>query len=229
MDSTIDQLYTVLSVASQNGLFPEGRDGDARFGSLKGSLSEAYTSLHPTDENTEPSELEAQDHVQDFVRGLRSAQENAGAWWRFNFLYAAPAWVYLLTAPLPYLLILRYFQVPLSPALQSATMWGLLGGCLQGFYWIWQQVSKEQFRGAWAFWILSLPPGGAIFGALAYMFLAGGVLTALSTSSPSVNPLSALLFSALAGFSWKDFAALIKGFWSRLGAGSSKPGRSGSS
>lgn len=212
LQDKIYTLHTILAVASENGLFPAGGNGDRHFAALKSSLADAsgYASADP------PVQEKALSAMQDFYRELNEAQTDAGLAWRLANLYALPAWVYFVLAPLLVYLFLNQFHPLPDSYLLEASIWGMLGSCLQGFYWIWQQVSREQFRAQWSFWILSLPPGGLIFGGVAYLLITGGVLSLLTTAPPAVNQYSAFLFSALAGFSWKDFAGLIRRFWDQL-------------
>ncbi|HZY92543.1 MAG TPA: hypothetical protein VFG07_07240 [Thermoplasmata archaeon] len=213
LQTKIAELHGILAVASENGLFAKGAAGERHFAALKTSLERASV----LSDGEVPSEHEAYSALQDFYKELSEAQNEAGFGWRFVQLYAVPAWIYLVLTPLAVYFIQNWYHLlPSSPILE-ASIWGLLGGCLQGFYWIWQQVSRGQFRAQWAFWVLSLPPGGLIFGAIAYLVVTGGLLSLFTTSPPAINETSAFLFSALAGFSWKDFARLLKQFWDRLG------------
>lgn len=219
IEDQIQKLHTILAVSTENGLFSKDQKGNEElFTRAKQSLHDAYTDLQKKPPDS-PDIASSLNHIQDFYQALSQAEDNAGTWWKASNLYAVPAWIYLTLAPLIVYLSAVYFAPKfMATTLVQAAVWGMLGACLQGLYYCYQQTSTLSYQRQWIFWILALPPGGLIFGGVAYLLLVGGVVPAVASTATATNIYFVFLFSALSGFSWKSVVAVMNGFWSRLGS-----------
>jgi hypothetical protein len=215
IQNSLDLYSNILVNAEDNGLFFEGNSGE--YDKLKECLREIRKSI----EATPPNKIDAFDRLLDFPKIMNLAERKRGLWWRLNHGFAIFEWIYLTASPFAlWYVFVPLFSIISSLKLTNATFWGGLGGIVQGYYWLWQNVSDKFFRSYWWFWVLSLPIGGAIFGGMAYLLLSGGVVSA---TTGTLNENAAVFFAALAGFTWKDFVGLIGNLWSQVKTKGSNP------
>ena len=125
--------------------------------------------------------------------------------WRLKYLYGAPFAIYYILVLATVLLIWFFFAPTISDATILwipiyAFIWGLVGGILQGLWFLWQHVSDRILRKVWIPWYIFLPLIGSLLGTFAYLvFLAGFVTTSGGTQIQSEYFI--MLLCALAGFS----------------------------
>ena len=219
LDSLRGQLqadHVKLAAAEESGLFANGLNKDEHRDLLK-RLAAAAEYLDPQpailpQKTPSPNPVAAATELHEFEKTFYDAQKNRGLWWRLNYSYALIPFVYLTAFAL--LVFLLYHEtyagfVDITGlSVRNASVWGLLGGLAQGYYWLYQQVSGGDYKSQWVFWVVSLPFAGAIFGGLAYLLVVGG-LVPLVSSSASPNSFGVMIFSGWAGFSWKAFVDLL--------------------
>jgi len=194
----LDELQDALESANENGLL---KDNAETYKKIMDKITGALTDLS----GDAPKTTDARNKYSTALQELNKHANSASFWWRFSYLYAGPALVYLLglfTAILllwglfqPVLLNLNVLWVP-----SWAFLWGALGGILYGFWWLWQHASKRDFRKVWYVWYILLPIMGAILGALAYLIFVAGLIS--TTGEIQIKSQSfIMLLSGLAGFS----------------------------
>jgi hypothetical protein len=197
--NAVDDFERTIEIASENDLFT--KQSDVKFDDLEKSVQEALSCLSasPVDVITARSEFaKAYDSFNTAVR-------KAGFFWRVQYAFAIPYFLYLVGILAAFLLLVLFVKLPPTPTLlpvpKRAFMWGMIGSVLQGFWWLWGQVSDRHFRKSWIVWFLAVPFIGALLGGIMYLAFSVGVVAATKTTlqDPSVP----LLLAALAGFSWK--------------------------
>lgn len=138
---------------------------------------------------------------------FNQALNSAPISWRFTYLYGGPFAVYYVLMLAAVLLVWFFSASTISDAKilwipVYAFLWGLVGGILQGFWFLWQHVSDRQLRKVWIPWYIFLPLMGSLLGALAYLVFLAGFIT--STGATQVqSEYFIMLLCALAGFSSK--------------------------
>jgi hypothetical protein len=126
-------------------------------------------------------------------------------WWQFKYSYGGYVILYFLAIFV--IFTSTWFLFPDSISnLQIlwipswAFFWGATGSILQGFWWLWQNVSDRYFRKHALPWYFILPLMGALLGALAYLIFVSGFIAA--TGEVNLKSESfIMLLSGLAGFS----------------------------
>ena len=198
LNSWIDELKDDVLFASENELFT--RQEVVKFDDIMELLKEAPLSL-----STPRSKyFEARSNYNRAKDKFNTAVDKAGRWWRVQYAYAIPYFLYLV-AVLGVVLLLVYFrplpsQLTLIPVPKKAIMWGVIGSVLQGLWALWKDVNARQFRRSWIVWFLAVPFIGGLLGAVMYLAFVAGFVAA--TKSTLQDPTVPLLVAALAGFSW---------------------------
>lgn len=216
-----------LAAAEGNGLFTKERNTEEHKALLQ-SLEVAAQGLDPRptapDQKTpHPDPAAAAKELHEFEKTFYEAQKNAGLWWRVNYSYALIPFLYLTIFAL--LVFLLYHETYAGFAditglsVRNASVWGLIGGLAQGYYWLFQQVSDNTYRSQWVFWVLSLPVAGAIFGGLAFLLVVGGLVPLVSSGNATPNSFGVMVFAGWAGFSWMSFVGLLKKIIGGSGSG----------
>jgi hypothetical protein len=197
-EEQLNMLKTTLEISSENGLF---QNDSTVYTKILNFIIDAFEDLS----NKEPKIIEAGKKFSLAYQEFNQAVNSKSLGWRFKYCYGGPALLYLLVLFAlisgiwfffgPNLLDYNLLWVP-----SWAFIWGLLGGVLQGFWWIWQHISKRKFRKSWYVWFLLLPFIGAILGALTYLIYFGGFI-ATTGNTQIQSTVYIMLLCALAGFS----------------------------
>lgn len=204
----LDKLQIMIDSANENGLF---KDKPETYKTLISQIIEALEGL----KGKPPKTLEAR-KTYSFVTSDLNQQINADdlGWWRFKYVYAGPAFVYLtvflsaiLVIWLLYWPTLSDFDLLWVPA--AAFMWGAVGSILWGFWKLWEHACSRDMRKAWYNWYIALPLMGAILGGLIYLMLLSGLL-AITGEIKVQSEFLPLLLCGLAGFSSKWAVAQLE-------------------
>lgn len=202
----IDNLESTLVVAEENGLFKFSQNSEAHKVILD-RMVEACEVLDDSKKSPETRFIESWPKYREATYQLNEALNTAPGSWRFIHLYGGPfalyycvmlavvfsAWVLFN----PLMLDTKIFWVP-----TYAYVWGLIGGILQGLWFLWQHVSDRQLRKVWIPWYILLPLIGGLLGALTYLIFLAGFIT--STGATQIeSEYFTMLLCALAGFSSK--------------------------
>lgn len=194
----LDKLEEALEIANENGLL---KSDAATYDKIINYVAEALRDLSNNPPNTIEARKKFSSAYFEFNRVINSSSFS----WRFTYSFGGPVALYLVTILISIFLAWIFFSPIL---LQSkilwiptwAYLWGLIGGTLQGFWWLWQHVSERSLRKYWLVWYFLLPLIGAILGALTYLvFLAGFIAT--TGEAQLKSEFFTMLLSALAGFS----------------------------
>jgi hypothetical protein len=202
----IDNLESTLVCAEENGLFQIPQNSTAH-SEIFDNLVDACRELDNSKNPPETRFLQGWPKYRAATYKLNQTLNSAPRSWRFKYLYGGPFAVYyvvLLTAVFsawvlfnPSMLNTRILWVP-----TYAYVWGLVGGILQGLWFLWQHVSDRQLRKVWIPWYFFLPLMGALLGALTYLIFIAGFIT--STGATQIaSEYFIMLLCALAGFSSK--------------------------
>ena len=194
----LDLAQNCLEVANENGLL---KDDSKAYEQIIGGLTDALRDLS----KNPPEVVEARKKSSLAYFQFNKAVNSMGFWWRFKYCFGGPVLLYLFAVLASVFLLWILF----SPILSGYTflwipswafLWGLTGGTLQGFWWLWQHISGRSLRKPWFIWYVILPFMGAILGALTYLiFLAGFIV---STGEMQItSEFFVILLCALAGFS----------------------------
>jgi hypothetical protein len=210
----LDRLERALSCADENGLFktvakaPNKTVAKApNFTDIISNMADAYRVLENKEIPAPERALQAWKKYRLANHQYYQAVNSAGSWWRFKYCFGGPFIVYFLVVLAFTFLAWLFFGSSISDSevlwIPSwAYLWGLIGGILQGLWFLWQHVSDRKLRKAWFPWYLLLPFMGALLGALAYLLFFAGFISATGESEIQ-SKYFVILLSALAGFSTK--------------------------
>lgn len=200
----LDKLERALVCADENGLFRKEKNGP-KFMEIIENMADALKVI-------ENKEIPKKDRVRQAWKSQRFANHQyyqaihaESFWWRFNYLFGGPFLIYFFTI-LGFTFFAWFFfdssslnrEILLVPI--WAYLWGLVGGILQGFWFLWQHVNDRRMRKAWIPWYILLPFMGAILGALMYLVFSAGFIAATGESELKSKYI-VIVLSALAGFS----------------------------
>ncbi|MGC1930832.1 MAG: hypothetical protein WA667_17820 [Candidatus Nitrosopolaris sp.] len=148
-----------------------------------------------------------------------STIENKRKWqWRLKNVYAANVWAYL-AGFLLIVVIFYLFQggktiskiIGINETAIGACAWGIVGGILRGFWWLWYNINRRSYRRRWQTWFISTPLLGGIFGAIVYFLIVSGTVIVTGQKANTINNQEAILFlAAFAGFNWDWITSLWK-------------------
>jgi hypothetical protein len=200
----LDKLEKALSCADENGLFKNVTDAPT-YENIISNMASTYEELDKEANSKEKRMVQGWQRYRLAHHQFNQVLNSASFWWRFKYLFGGPFIIYLvvllgLTFSAwilfgPRLSDFKVFWIP-----SSAYVWGLVGGILQGLWFLWQHVSDRRLRKAWFPWYLLLPFMGALLGALTYLVFFAGFIAA--TGGVQIqSEYFVMLLSALAGFS----------------------------
>jgi hypothetical protein len=203
MADNLDKLEGWLESADENGLFhaTAQKIDSGTFNKIVADMCAARKEL----DNDVPKVEEAYEKFASAMHTLNQKINSSSPWWRFTYSYGGPIILYFLAVLASILLAWIFFSDVISNSNflwipNWAFFWGTMGSTLQGFWWLWQNVSDRYFRKHTFPWYFILPVMGGVLGAIAYLlFFSGFVATTgeVNLESPSF----VMLLSALAGFS----------------------------
>lgn len=215
LDDSIKYIDGLISTASENGLFKYSTSFDGIIQNLRAARD--GLTRGPTEFSTVHMHLsKASD---DYYKALDSAPL---FFWRFTNIYGGHVWTYLISF-LSLTFIFFYFNLDILLSVQlhidliaiTATTWGIVGGILQGLWYLWINVDKMQLRKVWVMRFVSAPFIGGIMGALVYFLIIGGLLV-LSQDEGDPRPITLIVAAILAGFNWDWALDRLKDFGSKL-------------
>lgn len=190
----LDFLQTALVTANENGLFKEDPD---TYNKILDYIINGFRSVST---NT-PNVIDA---IENFCNGNRvfnQAFNSASRWWRFKYEYGGPIALYLTVFFIGWIFFSpNFIEANIHFVPSWAFSWGLIGGILQGFWWLCEGLWKRSLRKCYYIWFFLTPLTGAILGTLAYLLFHGGFITVSGEVKPQ-SELFPMLLSALAGFS----------------------------
>jgi len=194
----LDKLHDALDIAAENGLF---KNDSTQYLTILNYIMEGYKNLYGENQNI----VEAKRNFSLAYFNFNKVVNSSSRWWQFKYSHGGHIAIYLYGVLIsavvawifynPLLLRSDLFWVP-----SYAYLWGLIGGVLQGLWWLWQHVSDLSLRRHWFLWFLILPIAGAILGALSYLIFFTGFIAAANRTNLE-SPYFPMLLSALAGFS----------------------------
>jgi hypothetical protein len=200
----IDKLEISLSCADENGLF-RNPDNQTIYTDILDTMVAANQKLDNLTNTPEKRLYQGWQKCLLAYFKFNQVLNAASAGWRFKYLFGGPVLIYLfavLSLSLSFLIVFRsvtstyeFLYVPLY-----AYVWGLIGGILQGFWYLWQHVSDRKLRKVWIPWYLLLPFMGAMLGAVTYLLIFAGFV-ATTGGAQITSQYFPMLLCALAGFS----------------------------
>ncbi len=207
LTNRIDLLDTMVSTASENGLF----NAQNKI-SLECILNKIKSAREVIERCNRPNFAQCEYDLSIAAKLYFTAVNSGPTLWRFLNIYAIHIWTYLISF-LTLLFIFYYYDLNSAlltefPFLGSdsiaieAVSWGVIGGLLRGMWWLWKNVNKRQFRKVWIIWFISTPFLGGILGGIAYLLIFAGLL-AVSQTDNKPNSIFVMSIAALAGFNWE--------------------------
>lgn len=202
----LDRLERALACADENGLFKNITNAPT-FEDIIGNMADAIEALEDKNNPKPVRALQAWKKYRLANHQYYQAVSSKSFWWRFKYCFGGPFIMYFLVLLAFAFLSWLFFGSRISDSVilwvpSWAYLWGLVGGILQGLWFLWQHVSDRKLRKAWFSWYLLLPFMGAILGALTYLVFFAGFIAATGESQIQSKYL-VILLSALAGFSTK--------------------------
>lgn len=197
LEDQLDKLQVALESANENGLL---NNDPAKYQAILNHITDALTKLN----QNPPDIIGARKEFSSAYFEFNHAINSSSAWWRFKYSFGGPFILYFV-ASLAFVFLAWLF---FGPSLSSskllwipawAFLWGLVGGVLQGLWFLWQHVSDRKVRKAWIPWYLLLPLMGAILGALTYLAFVAGFI-AVTGGAQVQSDYFGMLLSGLAGF-----------------------------
>jgi len=202
----LDKLEEALVCADENGLFKNITNAPT-YADIMGNMAASYKELENKTDPKEERVLQAWQKYRLAHHQFNQTMNSTSFWWRFKYSFGGPFIMYL-AALLAFTFLVWFLFGPLLSDFKIlwvpswAYLWGLVGGILQGLWFLWQHVSDRRLRKAWFPWYLLLPFLGAILGALTYLVFFAGFIAA--TGGVQIqSEYFVMLLSALAGFSTK--------------------------
>jgi hypothetical protein len=210
----IDNLEETIVIADENGLF-KNPNCPVKISDILVNLGGATQEFDDYQNSPEKRFIQGWQKYRVAYNQLNDALNSASLGWRLSYLYGAPFIVYFVVI-LSGVFLAWYFFYPVilnSMVLWVASyafLWGMVGGVLQGLWFLWQHVSDRQIRKVWIPWYVSLPLVGALLGALMYLAVIAGFMATTGNNpiqttgnNPSQSESFIMLLCALAGFSSK--------------------------
>jgi hypothetical protein len=200
----IDKLEETMVIADENGLFKSSKS-NTKFSDIMGNMVAACKEFDNEKKTPENRYIQGWSKYRAAHYQFNEVLNSASIDWRFKFLYGGPLIIYFLAFLITVLLIWVFFDLQISNTKifwvpTYAFLWGLVGGVLQGLWFLWQHVSDRTLRKVWIPWYLLLPLIGALLGALTYLIFVAGFIT--TTGGAQIqSEYFIMLLCALAGFS----------------------------
>lgn len=213
LKGNLDKLERSLSSADEDGLFENIKNvnhGSASnvptHDNILDKMVACYQELErQISAQKDKSVIQAWKTYRQAHNQFDEALNSASFWWRFEYSFGGPFILYFIALLAFAFLAWLFFNPSLSgskllwvPA--WAFLWGLIGGVLQGLWFLWQHVSDRKVRKAWIPWYFLLPLMGAILGALTYLVFIAGFI-AVTGGAQGQSEYFGMLLSGLAGFS----------------------------
>jgi hypothetical protein len=194
----LDKLQEALEIADENGLF---KNGSIQYFTILNYIMDGLRNLS----QNPPNVIDARRNFSLAYFNFNRAVNSSSARWQFKYSHGGHIAIYLVALVIaPILACIFYGSILLQLELlwvpSWAYLWGLVGGALQGLWWLWQHVSDRKLRKIWLVWFFLLPITGAILGALTYLIFITGFIAATNQTRLG-SPYFPILLSALAGFS----------------------------
>lgn len=200
VEQEIEWLSNVLVAQSENGLF---RISEVKitFEQIEDLIEKARNKLDPEKGKQDPVSVEH--YIDECWNLINTALNDSGKSYWYRFLHVIDIAI---------ILGLAFFAVILLLAFVGTKMWfdgipywallvGSLGGCLRGIWWLFNHISRKDFRRSWWYWFLISPVVGSGLGVIMYFAVLAGV--AATTGSTTITQIGLVLFlSAFAGFNW---------------------------
>ena len=201
--NNIDRLEVTLTCADENGLF---KNKSEAFHRIFGKMVAARHELDNENMTEEERDVRGWQKYRDASCDLNETFDtSASSLWRFSYLYGGPFIIYFLVilgSSVLAWLTLRGKMPAFEGVPLYAFLWGLIGGVLQGLWFLWGHVNDRKIRKAWIPWYLLLPVIGALLGALMYLAFVAGLVTTTGSATIQTSYF-VILLCALAGFSSK--------------------------
>lgn len=194
----LDLVQNCLEIANENGLL---KSNPKTYEQIINGITDALRDLT----KNPPDVIEARRKSSLAYFQFNESVNSMGFWWRFKFCFGGPVLVYLFAV----LISVFSLWILYSPVISDyvllwvpswAFLWGLAGGALQGFWWLWQHISGRSLRKPWFVWYVILPLIGALLGALTYLIFISGFIVATGENQVT-SEFFVILLCALAGFS----------------------------
>jgi hypothetical protein len=199
----VEKVTSWVYAAAENGLFLE--QNVVCMNSILTKLNEATEDLGYEPPKTSLCQL----HLGQALDQFYGAVNHTSTRWRFLYMYAGHIWSYLIGwlvlvfvfyfLDLGKILALR-FDIPTLAT--DATAWGVIGGLLQGLWYLWKNVDMKLYRRVWMVRFISTPLIGGVLGAIVYLMIVAGLLILSENKANVLNPTIVIVASALAGFNW---------------------------
>lgn len=209
LKDNIDKLDKTLSCVDENGLFENCTNDNCA--DIVDAMLDSYRDIESLSAETDKSKksillASAWHKYRSAYYQLNMAINSSTPFWRFQYLFGGPFLIYLIAllgvAFSAWFLFTTSFDSAVLWVPAYAYVWGLIGGALQGLWFIWQHASDRKFRKVWVPWYILLPFMGSLFGALTYLVFSAGFFATTGTTKVESGAFIMLL-CALAGFSTK--------------------------
>jgi hypothetical protein len=206
LNSHLDLAQKCLEIANENGLLIN--DSKA-YEQIIGDITEARRSLS----KSPPDVIEGGRKSSLAYFQFNRAVNSMGFLWRFKYCLGGPVLLYLFGVSASVFLLWGYFSSVILDYVvlwipSWAFLWGVVGGTLQGFWFLWQHISRRELRKPWFVWYVILPLMGALLGALTYLIFISGFIVATGETQVTSESF-VMLLCALAGFSSKWAVELL--------------------
>jgi hypothetical protein len=144
---------------------------------------------------------------------------NSANWkWRFHYAYGISSFLYL-TAILSIIFIIFHYQLDISNTDNQSSLlcmpywpylYGAIGACLRGYWFLSFHINRVQFRKHWLISLLSAPIIGSLLSAIAYLLFSVGIFASSKAQIEDNNlPIAICL---IAGYNWQWINKLIDKF-----------------
>jgi len=191
-------LSDILVAQSENGLFE--RQKEVTFDQIEKALDAARKTYDEGKGNVNDS-LKA---IEECWKLVNDAINRAGSGYRDSYIHVTGLAALLGGIFITEILALAYFGSAtwFAGVPYWAILIGSIGGCVRGFWWLYQHVDKMDFRRSWWYWFVVSPLVGAGLGVFTYFAVLAGV--ASTTSSATITQAGLTMFLVgFAGFNWK--------------------------
>lgn len=205
--NNIDNVDRWISTASENGLFKE--QTHVSFDVVVERIKAARESLM---KHNPPDYVQCDYELSKAAKFYFDAVDHTSGKWRFQNIYAGHVWIFLI-GMLSVVFLFYYSGVSLSISEKfsiltvaiDATLWGIVGGILQGLWALWRNVDRRQYRKVWQIRFISTPFIGGILGAIVYLLVVAGLLiiSKEENAETNLNSLVIMAMAALAGYNWE--------------------------